>query len=131
MLVLRSLLIWLLFVVVAVGNGLLRQQWLEFWLPEALVLPISGLLLCCWITLLCFILFPWLSQRRCGRYWSVGWGWVVATLMFESVFVHWGLGRPWRGLFDVLDFRQGDLFVVVLLVTLVLPRLCARFYRLD
>jgi len=131
MLVLRSTLTWFLFVVVAVGNGLLRQQWLESWLPSSLVLPVSGLLLCCWVALLCFILFPWLSQRRSGRYWWVGGGWVTATLMFEIVFGHWGLGRSWHDLFQVLAFWHGDLFILVLTVTLVMPRICARIYRLD
>ncbi|MBF0645236.1 hypothetical protein HTZ97_04595 [Desulfuromonas acetoxidans] len=131
MLILRSTLIWLLFVVVAFGNGLLRQQWLEIWLPVSVVLPVSGLLLCCWIALLCFILFPWVSQRQPGRYWAVGWGWMLLTFAFEVGFGHWGLGRSWDDLIQVLAFWKGDFFFVVLLVSLVLPRLCAYFYRLD
>ncbi|MBT8343816.1 MAG: hypothetical protein KJO45_03770 [Sulfurovum sp.] len=48
------------------------------------------------------------------------------TLIFELVFGHYVLGRSWSSILKVFDIMKGDLFIIVLFVSLISPLLVAK-----
>jgi hypothetical protein len=127
---LRAVLVWLLLCAVAVANGTVRQFLL---LPA--VGPYAGHVLSSVSLSLLILLVAWLSIRWIGpatvqQAWLVGVLWLSATVAFEFLAGHYLFGNPWSKLLADYDVRQGRVWVVVLLATLVAPRCAARTRRM-
>ena len=121
----RALALWVGILVLAVLNGLLRERVL---VPALGAVPgqvLSGLLLCALILAATFLCLPWLGERDGGLLLGVGLGWLVLTLVFEFGF---GLlrGKPLAELLQAYTFTDGNLWPVVLVVTVFAPWLAAR-----
>jgi hypothetical protein len=122
----KALTLWLAIAGLAVVNGWLREAVLIPLLGRTPGLVLSGLLLCAlilWITLLAL---AWLRARRRSQLIGIGATWLMHTLVFE-----FSLGRlqgkSWPALFEAYTFKDGNLWLLVLLVTLVAPVLAARW----
>ena len=124
----RAVAIWVLILVLAMGNGLLRQTLLVPWLGAVAGLLASGLLLCALILAMTWLLLPWLGVRGAGPLLGVGLGWLALTLGFEFSF---GLlrGQSGQALLAAYTFRGGNLWPLVLVVTALAPWLAARLRR--
>ena len=75
------------------------------------------------------LLRRFLYARIFGRgavFFCIGLQWVVMTLLFEFIFGHYVTGKSWSALFQVFNIMQGDLFILILLVTLISPYLAAK-----
>ncbi len=118
--------IWLIIVIAAIFNGLLREKLLTSLIGARFALPVSGLLLSLLVLLVAFIFVPFLNYQQPGIYFVVGILWVALTLAFELLFGHFVLQKSWQEIFRVFDLRNGDLFVVVLLITAFSPWLAAK-----
>ncbi|SDW13901.1 hypothetical protein [Marinobacter mobilis] len=118
----KASLIWLLIAALAVVNGIFREQVLVPLVGAQLALPTSGVLLALIVLAVTFVSVRWLA----GPYWCVGGQWLVMTLLFEFGFGHWVADKPWPQLMQTFNVCSGDLFVLVLLVTLAAPSLMAR-----
>lgn len=116
--------VWLLIAVLAVLNGFLREAILQPLLGTRLALPVSGVVLALIVLIVTFVCFRWLA----GPYWLIGIQWVVMTLLFEFGFGHYVAGKSWPELLQTFNMLRGDLFVLVLLVSLIAPRLVAWLY---
>ncbi|SFM70155.1 hypothetical protein SAMN04487963_3419 [Marinobacter zhejiangensis] len=116
--------VWLLIAVLAVLNGFLREAILQPLLGARLALPVSGVALALIVLIVTFVCFRWLA----GPYWLIGIQWVVMTLLFEFGFGHYVAGKSWPELLQTFNVLRGDLFVLVLLVSLIAPRLVAWLY---
>lgn len=125
MMMLKALALWLLILVLAIANGLLREAWLIPWLGPVPGLVASGLLLCCAIVLAAYAAAPWLRLGGARQALSVGLGWLALTLAFEFGF---GLarGRPMTEILAAFAFEGGNLWPLILLVTALAPWLAAR-----
>ena len=124
-LVVRSLALWAGILVLAVLNGLLRERVL---VPELGAVPgqvLSGLLLSALILGATWLCLPWLGVREGRLLLGVGLGWLVLTLAFEFGF---GLlrGKSLAELLQAYTFTDGNLWPVVLVVTVFAPWLAAR-----
>ncbi len=123
---LKGTFIWLLLVAVAIGNGVFRDTVLSRMSSPALALPLSGVILALLILLVAFLSVPLVASRRARVYWSIGLLWVSLTLAFEFLFGHYAAGKPWKEIWQVFNVAHGNLFLLVLLVTGLAPRLAAR-----
>jgi hypothetical protein len=122
---LKALALWLLILVLAIANGLLREAVLVPALGRFAGLVASGIALSLLILLVALLAAPWYGRLEAGRYWLIGAGWLVLTVAFE-----FGMGRvvqhkPWHELLEAYTFSGGNIWPAVLLTVLVAPRLAA------
>jgi hypothetical protein len=121
----RALLIWFLFLTLAVLNGALRAGVLNPRFGEAVGHIVSTLLLCVVIGVVAWVAVPWIRPGTARSAWAIGAAWVAATVVFEFGAGHWLFGRSWRVLLADYDVRQGRIWPLVLLVTLLAPPVVA------
>ncbi len=126
----RILLVWVLFIPLAILNGAVREGVLVPWLRNNTALPLSGILLSCLIFLTTYLLFPWLKATP-RQSWAIGSTWLFLTILFEFCFGHFVMGKPWRVLLDQYDVQGGNLWVLVLFVVFVSPYLSGKLRGLD
>ena len=125
----KSLLIWLAIIPLAILNGGLREMVINPLIGERCGQPLSCVLLCVFIFVLC-----WLSISRIGRgtaktYWIIGLWWIVLTILFETGF---GLltGYSFSELLKAYDITTGNLWLLVVLFTGTAPWLSAKTRKL-
>jgi len=124
-LVLKSLAVWAGILILAVANGALREKILIPRLGAFAGLASSGLLLSVLILAVAYVSLPWLGTRRPVHLLGVGVGWLVLTLVFEVSFGLWQ-GKSWPVLLEAYTFRGGNLWPIVLVVTLIAPHVAAK-----
>ncbi|CAG0986961.1 hypothetical protein ARNL5_02916 [Anaerolineae bacterium] len=125
MLVLRAFAAWLLLSVLAVLNGILRETVLLPNMSNAVAYVLSGLLLSSLIVTTAVALAGWLRLRTRLHCLYVGLLWVCLTLVFE-----FGLGgivqqRSWAEMLEAYTFKDGNIWPIVLAVTLFAPLVAA------
>ncbi len=121
----KALAVWLLILLLAVTNGVLRES---VFLP-ALGLPagmlVSGLVLCALILIVTYLALPWLAVRKHKQQWSLGVFWLFLTLGFEFSFAALQ-GKSLVEMLAAYTFTDGNLWPVVLVITAFAPRLMAK-----
>jgi hypothetical protein len=125
-LLLRATGLWLVLLLTAILNAALREQLFAPWLGKTAALPLSGITLSLLVFGITLISIPRFGNLRSTRYFTIGLVWVVLTLTFEILLGHFLLGLSWRETARVLNVTQGNLFVLVLVVSLLSPWLAAR-----
>ncbi len=123
---LKALASWILIVVVAIVNGILREKMLVPALGASGGLIASGAILSCCIFLAAFIATPWYGRLTSLQYWLIGLFWLLLTLIFEFGFGRFVQHKDWAELLQAYTFKGGNIWPIVLMVTLVAPRLAAR-----
>jgi hypothetical protein len=118
--------IWLVMLLAAILNAALREQLFAPWLGKAAALPLSGITLSALVFGIALVFIPRFGNLRTTLYFTIGLVWVVLTLAFEFLLGHFLLGQSWRETIQVLNVKQGDLFALVLVVSLLSPWLAAR-----
>ena len=128
-LLLKATLIWLGLVLTAGLNDALCANMLAPRLGPRIALAVSGLLLTGLIFALTVLWLPHLAPRTARDCWIIGGFWVGLTLICNRLMIRFhrasaetlGSVRPvWPALTDI---RQGNLMLLVLLVTFVAPYL--------
>lgn len=127
---LKSICIWFVMVVAAVGNGLVRERLLVPWLGGAVALPLSGILLALLVFIIVFLCLPIFGRESLAGYLSLGMFWCCCTLLFEFGFGHFIVGMSWREILQLFNLAEGNLFSFVLFVTLFSPWMSARLRKL-
>lgn len=123
---LRAIGIWILFIVVAILNGVIRAKLLVPLLGQHLALPFSGVLLSILIFLITLFFVSALRLSISRQYWLVGGMWLLLTVAFESIFGHYVMGESWSRLLEAYNVAKGNLWVLAPLTTLVSPYLAAK-----
>lgn len=121
----RAVVVWIGILVLAIANGLLREAVLMPWLGREVGFVASGLMLSAAILMVAWLALPWLRTHTPGAQWAVGAVWLVLTLVFEFAF---GLlsGQALEQILAAYTFTEANLWPLVLLITLLAPRLAAR-----
>lgn len=114
---------WLVLLVAAVLNGALRQRGLIPLVGEPAGHVLSTLLLAGAILGATWWWRTWLQIESSRQAWAVGAGWLALTVAFEFLAGHFLFHAPWAKLFADYDLSRGRVWVLVLLATLVAPRL--------
>jgi hypothetical protein len=118
--------IWLILVIVAIGNAMIRERLLAPAIGAELALPASGVLLSLFIFVVAFVAVPFFGSTENKAYVFVGILWFALTFAFEFVFGRFVAGKPWHEIVQVFDITRGNLFILALLATLISPWLSAR-----
>ena len=113
--------LWLLILACAVLNGLLREAVLVPRLGAPAALVVSGLLLATCIVVVAFVFLPRLGPLTLRQRLGIGLFWLTLTLIFEFGFGRFVQQRSWADLLEAYTFRDGNLWPLVLLVTLLAP----------
>ena len=123
---LQSLAAWGVVLALAVGNGALREALLVPALGRTAALVLSGVLLSIFIVLVAVLFVRRLRGLSVAHATGIGVLWLGLTLAFEFAFGRFVQHKAWAELLDAYTFRDGNLWPVVLLVTLLAPALAAR-----
>lgn len=120
--VIRSLLVWLCFIPVAILNGGLRQYVLDRWLGEVGANALSGVLLSLFILLISGLLLPRIIKYNQKESYQIGIVWMLLTIGFEFTF---GLtsGISFQELLSAYNPMTGNLWLLVVVTTFGAPRL--------
>jgi hypothetical protein len=122
---LRATLIWLGILVLASGNGAVRDLVLAPRLGDPLARAISTLVLCGLILLVTWRSIRWIGPRSRRDALIVGLLWLVLTLAFEFLAGHYLFGKTWATLLEDYDLSRGRIWILALLTTLAAPLLLA------
>lgn len=114
---------WLVLMVLAVCNGVLREGTFGKYLPELRAHQLSTLLAAG-----IFGLAVWLFSRRwlagsAKEAWLIGCTWLAMTLCFEFSFGHYVAGHSWGRLLQDYDLLSGRVWVLLLAWVTALPYL--------
>ncbi|MGE5305823.1 MAG: hypothetical protein ACM3TN_21125 [Alphaproteobacteria bacterium] len=123
---LKAIVLWLVLVVLAILNGTLRQEVLVPMLGDSVGLSISGVTLSVAIFLVSWFALPWYGPLPSSHYWIIGLVWLLMTVLFEFGFGHFIAHKSWPQLLQAYNVSQGNLWIVVLIATVVSPWLAAR-----
>lgn len=124
-LLMKISMVWLLLMVSAIGNGLLRDKILVPAIGAEMALPASGITLSLLILLLSWFLVPLIVNSKAQAL-VTGALWVVLTLSFEYLFGYYVLEKTLAEIHQVFALAQGNLFVLALFTCAVAPWLVAR-----
>ena len=122
----KSLGVWLLIVIMAIINGAVREKLLTPLMGSDLSLPISGITLSALVFVIAYLTIPFFGEVKTKVYFFIGLFWIVLTLAFEYLFGHFVVGKPWHEINQVFNIFKGDLFLLVLIVSFVSPRIAAK-----
>ena len=121
----KALAVWAGILVLAVFNGVLREDVLIPRLGRRGGIVLSGGLLTALIVIVAYLSLPWIGARRPDELAAVGIGWLVLTLVFEFSFGLWH-GKSWQGMFAAYTLKGGNIWPVVLMVTVLAPYIAAK-----
>lgn len=128
--ILKSILIWLSILPLAILNGALRQFVLNSWLGESIAQPVSGLLLSLIIFFMAFLLIPKLKVTGKKGYVRIGLLWVCLTLIFEFA-MGFSTGSSLVEMLRAYNPLTGNLWILVVIVIGISPWLTAEIKRPD
>jgi hypothetical protein len=128
-LIIKALAVWLIMVVLAILNGAFRQKLLIKFIGELQAHQASSVIFSVIIFLLSLALMRTQPQYDNAAITSVGVLWLSMTIGFEFIFGHFVMKHPWRKLLTDYNLAKGRIWVLVLIVTLTAPIVCALWLR--
>ena len=123
---LKSTAVWFLILLGAIANGALREAVLLPRLGTTAAYLLSGVLLSLVILAATLGCIRWLGVHNRLQALRTGAFWLLLTLCFEFGFGHFVQGRPWPDLLQAYTFQDGNLWPLVLLVTVFAPLIALR-----
>jgi len=120
----KALLMWLVLLIAMVGNGVFRVLVLQPRLGEAGARQASCLIGITIILLLTAFFVRTLARTTSAALFGIGLLWLALTVTFEIVFGRYVSRLNWETLLADYDMREGRLWPLVLLTTLLAPWLC-------
>ena len=122
----KALALWFIILAIAMINGALREKTLIPLMDAFAGLIASGLILSGCIFLVAFFAANWYGRLRSSQYWVIGMFWLCLTLVFEFGFGRFVQHKDWPDLLSAYTFSGGNIWPIVLVVTLVSPWVAAR-----
>lgn len=121
--------VWLCIIPVVILNGGFREYFLENYLSEKASLSVSGIILSVLIFFITSVLLLRIKEISYRDSIITGLFWTVLTICFEFSF---GLssGSTWSELIEAYNPLSGNLWILVILSTLLSPILTYRLKRL-
>jgi hypothetical protein len=122
----KAFAIWVGMLLLAFGNGLLRETILVPVLGKMPGLFLSGVLLSALILAVAYFSLPWFGPVPVPGYIAIGMSWLCLTLAFELTSGRFMQGKPWSELLEAYTFKGGNIWPLVLLVVAASPCIAAR-----
>lgn len=113
---------WIMLVILAIINGIIRNSFYSQHLGELLAHQVSTIVFC-----LIIIVFSYLFFRYSGvagnkkDYVYIGLIWLFLTVAFEFLFGHFIAGHTWEHLLADYNVFKGRIWILVLIVTATAP----------
>jgi len=129
-LVLKSLGMWLVFVIMAILNGTFRQFILSPNLGSSIAHIISTFLIISILFGGTFIFLKILhTELDRKELMLIGVFWLILTVLFEFIFGHFVMGHPWEKLLADYNILKGRFWILVLMATLFAPIIIGRIRK--
>jgi hypothetical protein len=128
-LLVKTLAVWIILVILAILNGTFRQKLLIKFLSELRAHQASSVIFSVIIFLLSLTFVRTQPQYDNAAFAKVGVLWLAMTIGFEFIFGHFVMKHPWRILLADYNLAKGRVWVLVLIVTLTAPVVCALWFR--
>jgi hypothetical protein len=126
MLLLRSIAIWLIFIVIESINGTIRTLWLVPSVGELRAHQISFVTGSLLILTISTIFVRWLKISSLSQSIGVGVLWMVLTVLFEVGLGRWAFGYSWAQIAADYNLLQGRLMSLGLLLLLLAPLIATK-----
>ena len=127
--ILRSLLVWVLIIPLAILNGGFRDKVLMSWLGEQAALPVSGILLCILILIVTVLLLHKLVKGDSKIYCTIGIVWVFFTIGVEFV-IGSIMNNSIEEMLSAYDITTGNLWLLVVIFTGFSPWLSPKIRKI-
>lgn len=114
--------VWVLFVILAVLNGLIREILLKNFLGDGVARSLSSLIMCGLVFAVSYGFVVQMPPMGPGTLWNVGWLWLGLSLLFEFGFGHFVLGESWGSLLADYNIFRGRLLILAWVSLVVAPR---------
>ncbi len=128
MICLRSLAIWLIFIMVECLNGMVRELWLVSSLGDLRAHQVSFVIGSLLILMFASIFVRWLRISNFSQAVSVGVLWVFLTVVFEIGLGRFVFGYSWGQIAADYDLSQGKLMSVGLLLLFLTPLIATKIH---
>ena len=129
MLIPRYIAAWFLILALAILNGIVREAFLMPALGKPAAMIASGLLLSMFILTVTWALMRWLRLGSTAACLQLGMLWLSLTLVFEFGFGSLVQGRSLAQMLEAYTFKDGNIWPLVLAVTLFAPLAVSRLRR--
>src|SRR5688572_23048203 len=124
----RCFITWMLFIPVAIINGLIREKLFRPKAGELRAHQISVLTACAAFFILAyFMLNRSVRETADKKLLLTGAVWMVMTVLFEFGFGHYAGGASWKRLIQDYNVREGRLWILVLLTLFMTPFLVKKW----
>ena len=121
----KAAVVWLFILMLAILNGILREKALVPVFGERSGLIASGVILALGILVVAFFAAPWYDPMQSLQWLAIGLLWLLLTLAFEFGFGRLVQHKAWDDLLNAYTFQGGNLWPLVLVVTLFAPWVAA------
>ncbi|MBK9624722.1 MAG: hypothetical protein IPO38_09200 [Rhodocyclaceae bacterium] len=122
---LKTVIVWVAILLVAITNGALRDLVLVNLLGPTVARFVSGIVLCVIILVAAALTARWFGSLPLASRWYIGGFWLVLTLGFE-LSVGYAQHQSWQRLLDAYTLQGGNLWPLVLVTTFIAPWAGAR-----
>jgi hypothetical protein len=123
MIYLKASCLWLVFLVVAIACGFIRERFLVPGLGPLSGRALGTLLVGVIIFGIIYAYIGKLKRASQASLFKLGLFWTMAAIAFEFLFGHYGMGHSWGSLWPDYNVFQGRVWPLVLIVTLFGPLL--------
>jgi len=123
---LKASIVWFVIAIFAILNGIFRESVLISNVGPNMALPVSGITLSIIVFIVTYLSLPLFGKHHALTYFFIGLQWVFMTLLFEFFFGHYMMEKSWSDILQVFNIMKGNLFIIVLIVSLVSPILVAK-----
>ncbi|MDL1985357.1 MAG: hypothetical protein LWX54_14440 [Deltaproteobacteria bacterium] len=129
MLIVQILGMWLVFLIIAIINGGIREKIIEKHIGELPAHIVSTVLFSVLIFIVTAIYINYKNITDSKILLAIGFAWVVLTISFEFLFFHYVAGNPWSQLLADYNIMKGRIFPLVLITTLLSPIIASRIFN--
>ena len=119
----RALAVWFGILILAILNGAARDGLMTPVLGDTIARAISTLTLTALILGTSAVTIRWMGAAASRDAWRIGVLWLGMTLAFEFLAGHYLFGKTWAELLADYDVTRGRIWILVLVATLIGPRL--------
>ena len=123
----RYVLCWFVLVIIAIGNGVLREFTYGKSMSEIASHQISTLTGIVFSGVFVWFLSSFWPLESAEKAWTIGVIWLVMTIGFEFLFGHYVAGHSWQRLIGDYNILAGRIWLVFLVWVTVMPYI---FFRL-
>ncbi|KPL14434.1 MAG: hypothetical protein AMS26_10730 [Bacteroides sp. SM23_62] len=124
----KYILVWFVLVIVAIINGIIRNEVYKDSLGDLHAHQLSTLTAIALFGLVIWGFTHLWKITSAQQAWAIGFIWLGMTILFEFIFGHFVMGHPWSRLLHDYNIFQGRVWILVLIWTTIAPYV---FYKLS